>query len=163
MDIFYNSNFVVLLSFISFIALLGYLGVHKFLISKLDARAEGIREELDEARRLREEAQEVFASFERKQKEVEAQTSEIVAHAEAEAKAAAAKAQDEIAISVERRVKRAQEQIEMAETTAVKEVKDRAVQIAVAAAGEVLQKNLTAHKGNALINEAIDEVGKRLN
>ncbi len=163
MDIFYNSNFVVLLSFLSFIALLGYLGVHKFLISKLDERAEGIRDELNEARRLREEAQEIFASFERKQKEVEQETLNIVSHAEAEAKAAAEKAEGDIAASVERRVKRAQEQIEMAETTAVKEVKDRAVQIAVAAAGEVLQKNLSAQKANALINDAIGEVGERLN
>lgn len=163
MDIFYNSNFVVLLSFISFFGLLGYLGVHTFLGKKLDDRATGIRHELDEARRLREEAQEIFASFERKQKEVETQAGEIVAHAEAEAKAVAKQAEADIAVSIERRLKRAQEQIEMAEASAVKEVKDRAVQIAVAAAAEVLQQNLTAQKANSLINTAIDEVGERLN
>ncbi|MEM7668122.1 MAG: ATP F0F1 synthase subunit B [Pseudomonadota bacterium] len=163
MDIFYNSNFVVGLSFISFIGLLAYLGVHKFLGTKLDERADGIRNELDEARRLREEAQEIFASFERKQKEVEVQAAEIVSHAEAEAKAAAKKAQEEIANSVERRLVRAQEQIEMAESDAVKEVKDKAVQIAVAAAADVLQKNLSAQKANSLIETAITEVGERLN
>ncbi|MEM7239967.1 MAG: ATP F0F1 synthase subunit B [Pseudomonadota bacterium] len=163
MDIFYNSNFVVGLSFISFIGLLAYLGIHKFLGTKLDERADGIRNELDEARRLREEAQEIFASFERKQKEVEVQAAEIVSHAEAEAKAAAKKAQEEIASSVERRLVRAQEQIEMAESDAVKEVKDKAVQIAVAAAADVLQKNLSAQKANSLIETAITEVGERLN
>ncbi|MEM9370258.1 MAG: ATP F0F1 synthase subunit B [Pseudomonadota bacterium] len=163
MDIFYNSNFVVLLSFLSFFGLLAYFGVHKFLGTKLDERAEGIRNELDEARRLREEAQEIFASFERKQKEVETQAAEIVSHAEAEAKTAAKKAEAEIASSVERRLLRAQEQIAMAEADAVKEVRDRAVQIAVAAASDVLKTNLSAQKANGLIDSAIDEVGERLN
>ncbi|MEM9044431.1 MAG: ATP F0F1 synthase subunit B [Pseudomonadota bacterium] len=163
MEIFYNSDFVVGLSFIGFFGLLAYLGVHKFLGTKLDERADGIRNELNEARRLREEAQEIFASFERKQKEVEEQAGEIVAHAEREAKEAAAKAEADIAASVELRVKRAQDQIESAEASAVKEVKDRAVQIAVAAAAEVLQKNLSADKATGLIDVSIEEVGKRLN
>ena len=163
MEIFYNTNFVVLLSFLAFFGLLYYLGVHTFLGRKLDERAENIRHELNEARRLREEAQEIFASFERKQKEVDEQAKEIVSHAEQEAKAAAAKAEEDIKKSVELRVKRAQEQIEMAEADALKEVKDKAVQTAIAAASDILKQNLSAQKANALINQSIDEVGKRLN
>ena len=92
MEVFYNSTLVVGISLFLFLALLGYLGVHKLLGKMLDDRADGIRTELSEAKRLREEAQELFAEFERKQKAVEGQAQEIVAHAKAEAVAAAEKA-----------------------------------------------------------------------
>jgi len=82
MSIFQDSHFVVGLSFVLFFVLLAYLGVHKFLGRALDQRADRIREELDEVRRLREEAQAVFAEFERKHREVETQTGEIVAQIE---------------------------------------------------------------------------------
>ena len=97
MEIFYNSTFVVGISFVLFILLLLYLGVHKLLAAKLDERAAGIRTELDEARKLREDAQELFAEFERKQKEVEGQAEEIIAHARVEAEQAAERAKADIA------------------------------------------------------------------
>ena len=162
MDLLYDTNFVVLLSFLGFFGLLWYLGVHKFLGAKLDERAEKIRNDLAEARRLREEAQEVFASFERKQKDVAEQAEEIVANAKREAEAAAEQAKTELAASIERRLKRADEQIQMAETSAVKEVKDKAAQIAVAAAAEVLKSKMSAKTGTGLIDAAIEEVGERL-
>ncbi|MEM7505258.1 MAG: ATP F0F1 synthase subunit B [Pseudomonadota bacterium] len=162
MDILYNTDFVVLVALIGFFALLGYLGVHKLIGGKLDERAEKIREELAEARRLREEAQEVFASFERKQAEVAGQVDEIVSAAKREAEVAAEQAKADLKLSIERRLKRADEQIGMAEASAVKEVKDKAAQIAVAAAAEVLRAKLTADKANALIDGAIDEAGERL-
>ena len=159
---FSNSNFVVALSLFGFLGLLAWFGVHRLLGAKLDARAEGIRGELDEARRLREEAQEVFASFERKQREVEEQASEIVARAEREAKDAAERAKEEIAASVELRIKRARDQIESAESAAMTEIRERAVRVAVAAAGEVLQKSLSAEKSESLIDSSIDETVRRL-
>ena len=77
MSIFYDSYVVVTISFTLFMLILGYYGVHKLILDQLDKRAERIRSELDEARRLREEAQAAFAGFERKQKEVAAQAGEL--------------------------------------------------------------------------------------
>jgi F-type H+-transporting ATPase subunit b len=81
MSLLNDSYFVVGLSFFLFFGLLVYLGVHKFLALKLDERSDRIRAELDEVRRLREDAQATFAEFERKQREVQGQADEIVAHA----------------------------------------------------------------------------------
>ena len=162
MDIFYNTNVMVGVSFFLFFGLLAYLGVHKMLGKMLDDRAEGIRTELDDAKRLREEAQELFAEFERKQKAVEGQAEEIVAHAKAEAEAAAEKAKADLAVSIERRLKAADDQIAMAEADAVKEVKDKAVAVAIAAASKVLTQNLGGDKAEGLVDAAIQDAGARL-
>ena len=162
MELFYNATLMVAISFVLFIALLWYFGVHKIIAKALDARAAGIRAELDEARKLREEAQEIFAEFERKQKEVKAQSEEIVAHAKVEAEAAAVQAKADIAASIERRLKAADEQIALAEANAVREVKDKAVAVAIAAATEVLAAGLTADKAEGLVDAAIKDVGAKL-
>lgn len=163
MDIFYNSNFVFLLALILFFAIIIYYGVHKLIFKGLDERAKRIRDELDEARRLREEAQKTFADFERKSREVSTQADEIVEHAKAEAERAGEKAKADLRASIERRLKGADEQIAMAEREAVREVKDRAVRIAIAAAADVMRERMTAEKADALIEQSIDSVGARLN
>jgi F-type H+-transporting ATPase subunit b len=162
MPIYYDSNVVVLISFVLFFAILYYYGVHKFVFNALDQRAERIRSELDEARRLREEAQQTFAEFERKQKEVAAQAEDIIAHAKEQAEAAAEKAREDLKESIERRMRAADEQIAMAEANAVREVRDRAVEVAVAAAGRVIGERLGEDKANALVDQSIETVGKRL-
>ena len=162
MDIWYNSNFVVGVAFVLFIALLAYLGVHKSLARALDERAARIRAELAEARQLREEAQELFAEFERKQRQVAGQADEIVAHAKTEAEAAAERAKEDIKVSIERRLKAADEQIAMAEANAVRHVKDQAVAVAIAAAGDVLRQRLGEDRDRGLVDEAIEEVGRKL-
>jgi F-type H+-transporting ATPase subunit b len=162
MSILQDSHFVVGIAFVLFFGLLAYLGVHKFLAGKLDERADRIREELDEVRRLREEAQATFAEFERKQREVEGQADEIIAHAKVEAEQAAEIAKADLAASIERRLKAADEQISMAEDNAVREVRNRAVQVAVAAAADVMSKGLSDAKADALIDDAIKNVGERL-
>jgi len=162
LDLLYNSTFMAGVALVIFFALLAYLGVHKFIFKALDNRAEGIRNELNEARRLREEAQELFAEFERKQKEVDGQAEEIVEHAKAEAEAAAERAKEDLKASIERRLRAADEQIAMAEQQAVKEVKDTAVQIAVAAAADALKARLGQDQAEALIDNAIKDVGARL-
>jgi F-type H+-transporting ATPase subunit b len=88
----YNTNFVVLLAFLCFIGVLFYFKVPGMLTKMLDARAEQIRTELDEARALREEAQTILASYERKQREVADQSDRIIAHAREEATLAAEQA-----------------------------------------------------------------------
>ena len=162
MSLLQDSHFVVGISFVVFFGLLAYLGVHKLIGRALDDRAGRIREELDEVRRLREEAQAIFAEFERKHREVDTQVGEIVAHAKAEAEQAAEQAKADLAASIERRLKGAEEQIAMAEANAVREVRDRAVQVAIAAAAEVMAARLTTGDADALVDDAIRSVGERL-
>ena len=161
-DFLYNSNYAVALALFFFIALLGYLGVHKLIGKKLDERADGIRNELNDAKRLREEAQELFAEFERKQKAVEGQAEEIISRAKAEAEAAAVKAKEDLAVSIERRLKAADDQIALAEAEAVKQVKDKAVSVAIAAAAGVLSERLGGEQAEGLVDAAIKDVGSRL-
>jgi len=162
MSFFYDSNIVVTISFVIFIAILGYYGVHTLIIDQLDKRADRIRGELDEARRLREEAQATFAEFERRQKEVAARAEDIVEHARVDAREAAERAKADVAESITRRLKAADEQIAMAEANAVKQVRNKAVTVAVAAAADVLRERIGDEKAAALIDESIEKVGNRL-
>jgi F-type H+-transporting ATPase subunit b len=157
-----NTDFVVTLAFILFIAVLFYFKVPSMLGGMLDKRAEGIQSELDEARALREEAQTILASYERKQKEVQEQADRIVAHAKEEATLAAEQAKQDLEASIARRLAAAQDQIASAEASAVKEVRDQAVVIAVGAANDVIAKGMTATDGNKLIDAAIAEVDAKL-
>ncbi|MEM1162565.1 MAG: ATP F0F1 synthase subunit B [Pseudomonadota bacterium] len=157
-----NTSFMALISLVLFFGLLWYMGVHKFVGKALDDRADGIRGELAEATKLKEEAQALFAEFERKQRDVQEQADEIVARAKSEAEAAAEKAKEDIAHSIERRLKAADEQIAMAEANAVNEVKDKAVAIAVAAAGDLLSSQVSGETAEGLVEAAIKDVGSRL-
>lgn len=157
-----NTNFVVLIAFLLFVGTLIYLKVPTLVGGMLDKRAAGIKSELDEARALREEAQSLLASYERKQKEVQDQADRIVAHAKQEAAEAAEHAKADLKDSIARRMKAAEEQIASAEASAVKEVRDRAISVAVAVAKEVVAKQMTAEQGNALIDDAIGVVDEKL-
>lgn len=163
MSLLLDTNVIVAASFLAFVAILYYYGVHRFLGGMLDTRADRIRHELDEARRLREEAQKTFAEFERRRGDVEVQTREIIEHAKVEAENAAARAKEELQRSIERRLKAADEQIAMAETAAIRQVKDRAAQIAVAAAAEVMAAKMTGDISDRLVDDSIATVGNRLN
>ena len=114
-----NTDFVVALSFLIFIGILLYMKVPSMLAGMLDKRAEGIESELDEARTLRDEAQAVLASYERKQLEVQEQADRIVAQAKESASEAAEQEKLDLAASIERRVQAAQDQIASAEQRAV--------------------------------------------
>ena len=157
-----NTNFVVLLAFILFIVVLAYFKVPGMIGGALDKRADDIKGELDKAKALREEAQTILASYERKQQEVKEQAAGIVAHAKEEAENAAAQAKQDLAASIERRLQAAEDQIASAEASAVKEVRDRAVSVSVAAAAEIIGKRITAEKGDALIDDAIAQVEAKL-
>lgn len=157
-----NTNFVVLLAFLLFIGVLLYAKVPDMLSGLLDKRADDIQGELDEARALREEAQTLLASYERKQQEVKQQAERIVAHAKDEAGVAAEAAKEDLKASIARRLAAAQDQIASAEASAVKEVRDQAIAIAVGAANAVIAKQMTATEGNKLIDAAIAEVEAKL-
>ena len=157
-----NTNFVVLIAFIAFIGLLVYMKVPAKLTGMLDARAASIKAELDEARALREEAKSILATYERRQKEVQEQADRIVSAARDEALAAAAQAKEDLKASIARRLASATEQIASAEAGAIRQVREQAISVAVAAAGEVLSKQMTADAASASIDDAIAQVEARL-
>jgi len=157
-----NTDFVVMIGFILFVGLLVYLKVPGLVGGMLDKRAEGIKSELDEAKALREEAQTLLASYERKQKEVQQQADRIVEAAKTEAQNVAAEAKDDLKESIKRRLAAAEEQIVSAQDSAVKEIRDSAIVVAVAAANDVIASKLSAADGNALIEDAIKDVAAKL-
>lgn len=162
MEFLNNTDIVVAIAFVIFVGILLYVGVPKIVAKMLDDRAAKIKAEIDEARELREEAQSLLASFERKQKEVQAQADKIVATAKEEAEAAAVKAQEDLKASIARRMQSAEDQIASAEAGAVKAIQAQAVTVAIAAAQDVIAKNLSAADQGSLIDDAIAEVSAKL-
>lgn len=157
-----NTDFVVALGFLLFVGILLYAGVPSMLMGLLDKRAEGIQSELDEAKALREEAQTLLASYERKKAEVEEQAKAIVERARIDAETAAEAAKESLAASIERRLKAAQDQIASAEASAVRDVRNQAIEVAVAVSAEVMGKSMGAAEANAMIEASIGEVKDRL-
>ncbi len=157
-----NTNFIVLLAFIVFIAVLVYFKVPGMIGGMLDKRADGIRADLEEARALREEAQTILASYERKHKEVAHQAEAIVEHAKKEAAEAAEAAKVALKATIARRLAAAEDQIKSAEVAAVNEVRNTAVTVAVGAAKDLIAKKMTAADGNKLIEAAIKDVETHL-
>ncbi len=157
-----NTNFVVSIAFVLFIGVLLYLKVPKLVAKMLDDRAAGIRTDIDEARALQEEAKTILASYERKRKEVAEHTVSIIAAAKAEAEAAAEQAKADLKETIARRLVAARDQIQSAQDAAVREVKDKAVAVAIAAASDVINKGMAAKDANALIDGAIKDVGAKL-
>lgn len=157
-----NTDFIVTLGFLLFIAVLVYFKVPGLLTKQLDKRAEGIQSELDEARQLREEAQSLLASYERKQREVQAQADRIVDHARQEAELAAEQARADIEDSIARRLQAAESRIASAEAAAVRDVRDRAAAVAIAAARKVVADQMTPDSAGKLIDDSIAQVDAKL-
>lgn len=163
MTILDNSNFVVGLAFVAFLLVLWRFNVPALLGKALDGRAERIQEELDEARRIREEAQSLLASYERKQKEVEGQAQDIVAHARTEAEIAKEQALKDLDVAIARRLKSAEDQIASAEADAVRAVRDEAIKVAVAASQDAIAEGLSRAGRSKLIDDGIEATAARLN
>ena len=157
-----NTDFVVSVAFVIFIGILLYYKVPGVVGGMLDKRADSIKAELDEAKALREEAQALLATYERKQKEVQEQADRIVAAAKEEATNAASAAKDDIAKSITRRLAAAEDQIASAEASAIKDVRDQAIAVAVGAAKDVIARQMDAKSAGALIDSSIDTVGEKL-
>jgi len=157
-----NTDFIVTISFLLFIGVLMYFNVPGMVTGLLDQRADRIKSELDEARRLREEAQSLLASYERKAREVEEQAAKIVEHAKLEAEEAAEAAKAEIAATIERRLQGAKDRIASAEASAIRDVRNRAADVAVAAASDVIRGHMTDGERSRLVEDAIGTVRQKL-
>jgi F-type H+-transporting ATPase subunit b len=157
-----NTDFIVLIAFLLFIGILVYFKVPGLVMGMLDKRAEQIRSDLDEARALRDEAQTLLATYERKQREVADQAERIVAQAREEAELAAEEAKRELERSMARRLQAAEEKIASAEAAALRGVRDHAIQVAIAAAADVLSKQMTPDDAAKMIDASIKTVDARL-
>ena len=160
-EFFSNPENWAALGFVVFIALVGKRA-WTFLTAWLDGRSAEIRARLDEAMKLREEAQALLASYERKQREAEKDAGDIVAQARNEAVRMAAEAAEALEVSVKRRTELAMERIARAEAKALKEVRETAIDIAVRGAERLIAAELDEKKAEAMIDEAIKDLGKRL-
>ena len=158
-----DPSYYVGLCVLLFFALLIWKGAHKAIGKALDERADKISAELDEARRLREEAQTLLASYQRKQKEAEEQAEEIVLQARKDAEAMAARSRADLTERLERRAAQAEAKIANAESQALAEVRAKAADLAVAAAEDLLKGNLKAADHIKLVKEGIAGMGKALN
>ena len=163
MDIFATPEFWVAVSFFLFLALVCYFGVHKKIATALDARADAIARELNEAQSLREEAEKVLADYRRKQGDAAKEADDIVALAGKEAKAMATETSRAMKEQFERRMKQAEDKIARAETEALRDVRAAAADAAVAAAQSVIAGKLTAKTADKLISQGIDTLKSKLN
>jgi F-type H+-transporting ATPase subunit b len=153
----------VAFGFLCFLGLLAYLGVHRKLIASLDERQARIKSELDEARKLREEAQALLAEFERKGREAEGEADAIIASAKTEAERLTAEAKIRMEDFVARRTKMAEAKIAQAETQALADVKSAAADAAVAAAERILSVSAKGKVAEDLLAQGIEDVKKRFN
>lgn len=150
---------------ISLLAILGLI-VWKGLrpiVAALDARGERIRRELDEAQSLREEAQKLLAESKRRQRDAIEEAKQIVEHARHESERMRETAQKDLEESIERRRALAEAKIRQAEADALNQVRNRAVDAAVAAAATLIAENLDEKRTAEITAQSIEEVTAKLN
>jgi F-type H+-transporting ATPase subunit b len=161
--VLFLAEFWVAVAFVVFVLVLLYYKVPALIAKVLDERADGIRKELDEARRVREEAQTLLADYQRKHRSVGEEAEAIVAQARHEAKAFAEETRRTLKEQLERRTKLAEEKIARAEGQAIDEVRAAAVDLAIAAAEKILREKATGAAAAALIDQSIRDLKTRLN
>lgn len=156
-------EFWVAVAFVIFLAGLGYMGVHRTLLKALDDRQGRIKAELDEARRLKEEAQALLAQYQSKRQEAEREAESIIAGANAEAERLAIEAKAKMEEFVARRTKLAETKIAQAEAQALTEVRSVAADAAVAAAEKILTQTAKGQIAQTLLSQGIEDVKRKLN
>ncbi|MBT4935094.1 MAG: F0F1 ATP synthase subunit B [Rhodospirillaceae bacterium] len=156
-----DTHFLVMVAFIITIALVGKT-VYQKISAALDVRSEAIRTEIEEATRLREEAQELLASYERKQRDAAGEATEIAERARKESEYLVDKAAKDLEELVARRQRQATDRIAQAEVSAHDEIRAAAIDVALEASRRILSDKVSGKKGNALIDAAIDELPSKL-
>ena len=157
-----NPSFWVGAAFVVFIGLLAYYKVHLKIFEALDLRAAKIKEEIDAAQRLRDEAQALLASYERKQRDALKEAAEMLEQARAQAGRDQEASRRKLDETIARREQLALDKIALAEAQAEKDVRNAAVEAAVAAAREVIAKNLSADRAAVLVDDSIRDLRRRL-
>jgi F-type H+-transporting ATPase subunit b len=153
----------VAIAFLIFVGGLIYLGVHRKITAALDQRQDRIKAELDEARRLRDEAQSLLADYQNKQHEAEREAEALIASAKAEADRIASEAKAKVEEFVARRTKMAETKIAQAEAQAVADVRSAAADAAIAAAEKILAGTAKGKVADDLLTQGIADIGKKFN
>jgi F-type H+-transporting ATPase subunit b len=159
----FEAEFWVAVSFIIFVAVLGRFGVHKIMLKGIDDRRERIKAELDEARRLRSEAQTLLAQYQRKQAAAELEAQAILASARSEAERLTAEAAAKMDELIARRTKMAESKIAQAEAQALADVRTVASEAAVTAAEMILVRAAKGKVAEDILARSIAELRGRLN
>jgi len=158
-----EAEFWVSVAFFIFVAILGYVGAHRTILRNLDGQRDRIRSGLDDARRLRDDAEALLADYHRKQREAETEARAIIAGAQAEAERIAAETKAKMAELVSQRTAIAQAKIAQAEVQALAEVRAAAADAAVAAAARILAQSAKGAVADRLMTEGIAAVKAKLN
>ena len=160
---FSEPEFWVAVAFVILMAVFAYLGVHRTVIKALDHRAERIKAELDDARRLKEEAEKLLAEYKARHAKAEGEAQDIIASAKAEAERIAAEAKTKLEDFVARRTKTAESKIALAEAQALADVRAAAANAAIAAASTILSQSVKGQVADELLAKGIGEVKAKLN
>lgn len=158
-----NAEFWVAAAFVLFVIILGYFGTHRLIADAIDQRRNRIKAELDEARRLRDEAKGLLSEYQRKRQDAEREAESIVASARTEAERSAEEAKAKMQDFLARRAKMAETKIAQAEAQALAEVRAAAADAAVAAAEKILRTSTTGKLADDLLMESIKDVRTKLN
>jgi F-type H+-transporting ATPase subunit b len=161
--IFEDTAIYVFVAFVIVIAVFARAGLHKTMLSGLDKRAAKIADEINEARRMREEAQELLASYQRRQREAEEEAAGIIEQAKKDAERMAADARAKIEEQTERRIRAAEDKIARAEAQALSEVRGQTADLAIEAARHIIRERMDAGAQGAFIDKAIAGLRDKLN
>src|SRR4029077_20214545 len=160
---FYEPETWVAIAFVILMIVFAYLGVHKTVLKALDHRAERIRAELDDARRLKAEAAKLLAEYKTRRASAEREAGEIISNAKAEAERIAVEAKAKMEDFVARRTKTAESKIALPEAQAIADVRSAAANAAVAAASTILSQSVKGSLADDLLTKGIAEVHAKLN
>jgi F-type H+-transporting ATPase subunit b len=153
----------VAIAFVILMGVFAYLGVHKTVLTALDHRSARIKAELDDARRLKDEAAKVLADYKTRHARAEREAEDIISSAKAEAERIAAEAKTKLEDFVARRTKTAESKIALAEAQAVADVRAAAADAAITAASTILSQSVKGKVADDLLAKGIDEVRQKLN
>jgi len=162
MSFYQDPAFWVAVAFVLVIAMV-FRPVAKSVAATLDARAAKIRTQIEEARKLREDAQALLAEYQRKQRDAMAEAEKIIAQARQDAARLKIDAEKDLENAIARRKQQALDRIAQTEAQAVAEVRNTAVDVAMAAAEKLIQSGLDPAKKQALADKAISELSSRFN
>ena len=157
-----NTDFVVAIAFVIFVGVLIYFKVPRVIANLLDKRAETIRNEIDEAHKLLEEAKTLLAKLEREHKENIAKGQDIIHDAKLTSKKILEDSKSEIKDAVARKLAMAERQIKINEKEVINAIRGDLIDAAFKAAQEQIEKKVDLKLSNSVIEESIDEIGSRL-
>jgi F-type H+-transporting ATPase subunit b len=163
MEFLTEAEFWVAVGFVIFLGILIYVGVPKMVIGALDGRAKRVQAELDEARRLKEEAQKLLSEYQAKQRQAETEAAAIIEGAKAEAERITQESKGRMEEFVARRTRMAETKIAQAEAQAVADVRTAAAEAAVSAAERILSETVKGRVADDLISRGVADVKTKLN